>query len=145
MSAAHLVDWSMAIHWKVKHRTKKKEKQKAFPTIKLHQNRNPHDSWFWEAAYSFLVFWCWRQRKGSGSFWSTSSFTSNWTVWLSLGKKSSISVHGTSKLVLIYQPDSSAAKPAKDISDQPPSLLSPFLANGWANQKWIHLCGWTLN
>lgn len=97
------------------------KRKKAFPPIKLHQTRNPHDSCCWEAAYSFVVFWCWRQRKGSGSFRSTSFFTSNWTVWLSLGKKSSISVHGKSKFVLIYQPDSTAVKPAT--SFRPASLL----------------------
>lgn len=43
---------SMAIHRKVKHRTK----EKAFPTTELRRNRNPHKSWCREAAYSCLVF-----------------------------------------------------------------------------------------
>jgi len=96
-SAARLAELSMAIHRKVRNRTKKKKRKKKKKKKKKKRKAFPLNSTKTgilmtqvverlQSAYSFLVFWCWRQRKGFGSFRSTSFFTSNWTVWLSLGK-----------------------------------------------------------
>lgn len=148
-SAARLAELSMAIHRKVRNTTKRKEKKKR--SLQLNSTETgilmTQGVERLQSAYSFLVFWCWRQRKVFGSFRSTSFFTSNWTVWLSLGKNpASLSMENPSLSSHISQTQVQLSQ-QKDNSDQPPSFPPPFFANRWPNQKqlWIHPCGRTLN
>lgn len=114
--------WPSIGKWNTGHKRKRKEK-KAFPTIKLHRYRNPHDSWCWQAAYSFLVFWCWRQRKGSGSFRSTRFFHKQLDSLAVSWKKSSISVHGCPSLSSFVSQTEVQLSQQQDHSDQPPLLM----------------------
>lgn len=98
----------------------------------------------------FLVFWCWRRRKGSGSLRSSSfynkqpdSLAVSWNLIQHLCPWN-IQVCPCSSARLKVQP----SQQKKEHSDRPPSCSSPLLAKKDDPTKkllWLHRRGRTLN
>lgn len=137
-----LVCTSMAIHRRVKLRTRKQKLSKQAP-LKQESSR------CCQATFWLLVFGRWRRRKASGSLRSMSFSSSVRTVWASLREqKKHFPVSARWKLKVSVIQTSVAGRQQNKLSF-PPSLLLLLhsLTYGWIdpNKLWIHLSSQTLN
>lgn len=135
-----LVCTSMAIHRRVKLRTRKEKLSKQAP-LKQESSR------CCQAAFWLLVFRRWRRRKASGSLKSTSFSSSVRTVWASLREQKNIfqSLPAENSKFLSFRLQLQDASRINSASLHSSSSFIP--SYGWTdpNKLWIHLSAQTLN